>query len=287
MAITAKVIADSLSWPAGKRITTLQLRYPRFIHSEFMTHRMFSRNASSSRAIPVERMVADIQRETAMPIHWGKNQAGMQAREKHDSLVMSESGLAVGRESAWLDARDCAVRAALAFHRAGYHKQIVNRLLEPFSHINVVVTATEWENFFSLRAHPDAQPEIQALALAMKKAMGKSTPEKVYPGGWHLPYVQDSDWDQLADGDPHPRDEILGQLIKVSIARCARVSYLTHSGKPSSHPEDVALADRLLSSKPFHASPTEHQAMAVGQSTKRSNNFFGWHQLRESLDGLR
>lgn len=141
MTISAIVIADTIS-PAGKRITTLQLRYPRMVHSEFMTHRVFSRNASSSRAIPVERLIEDVLRDTAMPIHWGKNQPGMQARKKHDAPVLLD-GTFVSNENAWLAARDQAIEAARAFTKAGYHKQIVNRLLEPFAHINVVVTATE------------------------------------------------------------------------------------------------------------------------------------------------
>jgi len=190
MTITAKIIADSVS-PDGVRITTMQLRYPRFIHAEFLTHRMFSRNASSSRAIPVERLIADIEADHAMPVYWGKNQKGMQAREECDGRVKSwefgpspsefGGGMSWTAEEAWHFARDNAIKMARAFHEAGYHKQIVNRLLEPFSHINVLVTATDWANFYALRRHEDAQPEMKALADAMWEAQQASEPAKDPP----------------------------------------------------------------------------------------------------------
>lgn len=279
MTITAKIIADSMTHN-GVRLTTLQLRYPRFIHAEFMTHRVFSRNASSSRAIPVERLIQDILDDTAMPMHWGKNQPGMQAREEHDALVELQIGddwlnqpemKVFESRDAWRFARDNAIETAKAFHKAGYHKQIVNRLLEPFSHINVVVTATDWDNFFALRDHPDAQPEIQVLAREIKAAMARSEPDFLAPGEWHLPYV-----DALMLGD-------LETMKRVSAARCARVSYLTHEGKQSTVEEDLALCDRLIGGRPFHASPFEHQAEALPYAS-RANNFTGWLQFRRDIE---
>lgn len=258
MTTSAIVIADTQS-PAGKRITTLQLRYPRFIHPEFMTHRVFSRNASSSRAIPVERLIEDVLRDTAMPLHWGKNQPGMQARKEHDAPVLLD-GTFVSNENAWLAARDHAIEVARAFTKAGYHKQLVNRLLEPFAHINVVVTSTEWDNFFKLRIHEDAQPEIFNLAAEMKLAMDNSRPENRY---WHMPY---------ATGETDP---------KVSAARCARVSYLTHEGKPPNREADLALAERLLAD--HHLSPFEHQAHWLPNPEYASGNFRGWQQFRQTL----
>ncbi|MBD9544220.1 FAD-dependent thymidylate synthase [Ensifer sp. ENS04] len=299
MTITAIVIKDSINTD-GQRITTLQLRYPRFIHAEFMTHRVMSRNASSSRAIPVHRLIQDIIDDTAMPMHWGKNQPGMQAREEHTEVVnlpafdlkpvgsspqlwtYGELALhgspspyripatrGVIREAAWIDARDYAIAVARAFDTAGYHKQIVNRLLEPFTHINVVVTATDWDNFFTLRDHPDAQPEIQVLAREIKAAMAASTPIEMGDGDWHLPYVTDED--QASPDD----------LIKVSVARCARVSYLTHDGRKTTVEEDVELHDRLVVAEPLHASPAEHQATPFGA---RDKNFNGWRQYRSILE---
>ena len=286
MTIEAKIIADSIS-PEGKRLTTMQLRYPRFIHAEFMTHRMFSRNASSSRAIPVKRMIEDLRRDPAMPIHWGSNKPGMQAGEQLDPDSVGTC------QSIWLDARDDAIRKAEWLMKNGLHKQIANRILEPWAHINVVVTATEWSNFFALRRHEDAQPEIKALADAMWDAMQESEPSLLHPDDWHMPYVTFEDWNASAYLNTiNDRQEL---LRKVSAARCARVSYLTHDGRQTSFEEDLQLYNRLVGSQPLHASPAEHQATpdTVGQKdvwTEFDNpelhgNFDGWIQYRKTLAG--
>jgi hypothetical protein len=298
--ISAKIIADSYN-PKSGRITTFQLRYPRFIHAEFMTHRAFSRNASSSRAIPVEKMIADIIADTAMPIHWGKNQPGMQAFEecvepiyaaKISDLDMVENRYSpASREDAWLWARDQAIHAAKAFHAAGYHKQVVNRILEPFMHISVVVTAADYANFFWLRCHKDAQPEIKALADAMITEFRNSEPRLIFPGEWHVPYVTAEEREGFGPGlDWTP-------LIKASTARCARVSYLTHDGKKPSMEADFALYDRLVGGEPLHASPTEHQAspdtlswsahdVPIWDNEHLSGNYRqGWVQHRKTLPG--
>lgn len=300
MTITAQVIADSIN-KEGVRLTTFQLRYPRFIHAEVMTHRVFSRNASSSRAIPVERMIKDIVADTAMPIHWGRNQPGMQAFEEQDAKVVGSCGeldmldarvYGVTRETAWTIARDRAIEVARDFHNAGYHKQIVNRILEPFMHINVIVTATNFDNFYWLRRHPDAQPEIKALADAMYKAQAESSPVLLQPGQWHLPYVTVQDHQDGAG-----KQRLYEDLIKISVARCARVSYKTHDGRTPRVEEDIALYDRLIGSTPLHASPAEHQAYAdyYGPSDDEgwaydnphlSGNFDpGFVQYRKTLTG--
>ena len=249
MTITAKSVLASVS-PDGVRIDTLLLRYPRFIHAEFMTHRQFSRNASSSRAIPVERLIADVERDPVFPSFWGKNQPGMQSREELEGEDKSMAS------SEWMDARDRAVQSAKALARIGAHKQIVNRILEPFAHINVVVTATEWDNFFALRIHEDAQPEIKVLAESIRDAMDGANVQKLDYGQWHLPFV--SKEETRSEGgltDPS------SNLRVVSAARCARTSYKTHDGRVSTLEEDIALGERLTKSRPFHASPFEHQAM--------------------------
>jgi hypothetical protein len=282
MTITAKSILSSRNQTTGVRIDTMLLRYPRFIHAEFMTHRVFSRNASSSRAIPVERLIQDVIDNTAMPIHWGKNQPGMQAREEHDASVRlyigdDEDRTPVEdefeRHTAWDFARDNAINVARAFAAAGYHKQIVNRLLEPFSHINVVVTATEWENFFKLRDHEDAQPEIRALAQAMKAAMKAATVQALSPGEWHIPFITSQDQIDVPERD----------LRLVSAARAARTSYLAHDGRKPVLKEDLALARKLLSAVPMHASPFEHQAMAM-KDYRYWANFRSWRQQRWDLE---
>ena len=285
MTIAAIIVADSINHE-GDRITTLQLRYPRFIHAEFMTHRVFSRNASSSRAIPVERLIRDILDDTAMPSHWGKNQPGMQAREEHDALVEIFYYHDAGRKEisavkAWEHARSMAIETAIGFHKAGYHKQIVNRLLEPYSHINVVVTATDWDNFFLLRDHPDAQPEIRVLAQEIKNAMAASTPVLLEEGGWHLPYVLEEDFYAPLESPILNEDDLVKRAIKVSVARCARVSYLTHDGRKTTVEEDVALHDKLVVAEPLHASPAEHQATPIAG---RERNFQGWRQYRTLLE---
>lgn len=263
MTISATIIADSRSENLT-RLTTMELRYPRFIHAEVMTHRMFSRNASSSRAIPVERLIADVMSDPAMPIHWGKNQRGMQAKKEHDALI---EGLTP--EQHWLKARDQAVEMALQFSLAGYHKQVVNRLLEPFAHINVIVTATDWANFFTQRLHEDAQPEIHELARQMHIAMEHSRPKIIPVGQWHLPYVTES-------GD-------ISVLKRVSAARCARVSYKTHDGRTPSVEEDLALFDNLATAEPRHLSPLEH-VCTPGKARGRRANLRDWVQLRKDYE---
>lgn len=298
--ISAKVVADSRASRSGVRLTTLLLRYPRVVHSELMTHRVFSRNASSSRAIPVERLIQQVLDDPFVPLHWGKNQPGMQAHEQTSApVIVFDDAPRFTREGAWLAARDEAVRYARAFANAGYHKQLVNRLLEPFAHITVLVTATEWDNWFALRNHPDAEPHIQLLAQAMLQAMDQSVPKERATLDWHLPFADDEVTNEEAKR--YLRDQLLRRfsrkeltkiLLKVSAARCARTSYDRHDGSKAQIGEDIALHDRLVVSKPAHASPVEHQAhpdsfTSVGpQSLKRwSNprlhgNFVGWCQYR-------
>ena len=250
MKTSAKIIADSIA--NGVRLTTMELHYQRFIHSEFMTHRMFSRNASSSRAIPIRKMINQVRENPAMPIYWGEDKPGMQAELALDAWDEATC------ENMWLDASLSAVKHAEALNGIGLHKQTTNRLLEPFQWIKVIVTATEWDNFFDLRLHKDAQPEIRDLAIYMKRAMNESTPVKLSPGDYHLPYVKEDEicMAQVCDSEPYCIN--LDDLIKCSVARCARVSYMNHDNTDPDVEKDIALADRLLESK--HLSPFEHIA---------------------------
>jgi len=266
--ISAEVIADSIA-PSGVRLTTLSLKYPRFIHSEFMTHRVFSRNASSSRAIPVNRIIEDIDKDWAKPLKFHKNKRGMQGGEEFDPADQEKLF------SVWEQAKNDAVTRAKQMQELGAHKQYVNRILEPFSHISVVVTATDWDNFFALRYHHMAQPEIHALAIEVFQALGKSMPKHLNEGEWHLPYVTEKEAERVQDGS----------LLKMSVARCARVSYNKHDGTTPTLEDDETLYERLLGAQPIHASPAEHQAMAVGDSGIRSGNFRGWVQYRKTLEG--
>lgn len=295
MTIQAKIIEDSISIE-GKRITTFQLLYPRFIHAELMTHRVFSRNASSSRAIPVKKMIQMVREEPAMPIHWGMNQPGMQANEQlPDDAILHVQEL-------WIKAAYHAANYAEKMMNIGLHKQVANRILEPFQHISVVLTATEFDNWFELRAHPDAQPEIQQLAVQMQKTMEDSIPIVLQTGEWHLPYITGDDWtlaNEYAKKGRITRDEprtseLLELLKKVSAARCCRVSYLKHDGTAASISEDLALCEKLIGAKPLHASPFEHQATpdvlayeASGPEWKHPKlhgNFTGWIQYRKQIE---
>lgn len=268
MTITASIIEDSIS-EAGHRLTTMQLRYPRFVHAEFMTHRVFSRNASSSRAIPVERMIQDLLRDPAMPVYWGSNKPGMQAGEELSAHDLAEV------KDEWTYAMTRAINSARVMIDRGLHKQIANRILEPWAHINVVVTATEWDNFYQLRCHPDAQPEMRALAEAMRDAQQDSTPNLLQPGEWHLPYVHEEEFGIVP----------VGVLRKLSVARCARVSYLTHDGKQPDIEADITLYERLVGSVPIHASPAEHQGTPDdGEYSHEWANFIGWRQFRKQLE---
>jgi len=275
--ISAQIVLDSVS-PAGVRLTTMQLRYPKFIHGEMMTHRVFNRSASSSRAVPVARNLAEVRSDElrASPVWWGREQRGMASGEELD-----DAGLHVARAYWRMAALAAADRAEeMAAHEL--HKSIVNRVLEPFLHINVVVTATEWDNFFGLRLDRGAQPEMRVLAEAMWEAMSISLPTPLVLGEWHLPFLGQEDLDQFED---------LITAAKVSVARCARVSYLSHeTGKRSTIAEDLALYDRLVGASPMHASPAEHQATpdvfnGSWQEPLKHGNLRGWVQYRKLLPG--
>ncbi len=280
--ISAKIIVDSIG--NDTRLITYELTYPRFIHSELMTHRMFSRNASSSRAIPIEKFLKQIDENPASPVYWGRNQPGMQASEELDDESKS---LAL---DVWITASQDAMKWASKLEDLGLHKQISNRLLEPWQFMKTIVTATEWENFFDLRSHPAAQPEIHELAECMKTAYNVSRPTHLSYTGWHLPYIRDSEMH-------FPENE----LIKFSVARCARVSYKNHDKSNPNKEKDLALHDILLQAG--HMSPFEHIAKPIcfvevakygwtahsGITHKHRNgslwsgNFKNWFQYRQLL----
>lgn len=280
----ANILADNIS-PEGVRLTTMQLRYPRIIHSEFMTHRQFSRNASSSRAIPLDRSIKDILEDPAEPVEWGANQRGMQAGEP-----LSGMRLWLTRQS-WHATKRLAILGARVMQKAGAHKQIANRILEPWSHITVVVTSVYWENFFNLRDHKDADPTIRELARKMRDAFEISTPQKLEYGQWHLPYIDMETREYLINMVDN-EEEALHLMKTVSAARCARTSYNNHgTGKASDLTSDVTLAKRLISD-PVHATPFEHQATpdkrrpsnGAWNNPKLHGNLRGWKQNRKFIE---
>jgi len=264
MPFSARVLLDSVS-PAGVRLTTMEARYPRFIHSELMTHRMFSRNAGSSRALPVRKMIDAVRCDPAMPISWGRNRAGMQALE---ALEDDARELA---QVEWRLALDDALRHAEKLAKTNLHKQLVNRILEPFAWITVIITATEWANFFTQRTHEDAQPELKHIATLMLDAYRESKPRALALDEWHTPLI-------LADEEAALP---LEQRRKISVARSARVSYLTHDGSRD-HAKDLELYERLVEGGANgHWSPFEHVATPLDSACEWSGNFRGWQQYRK------
>lgn len=252
MTITAKIIADSIN-AFGIRITTFELVYPRMIHSELMTHRLFSRNAASSRAIPISAVIEQVRSNPAVPSHWGKNQPGMQARIELDGVELSTV------QYLWNKAMSNACDIAESMSKEGAHKQVANRILEPFVHMKTVLTATEFNNWWWLRDHEDADPTIHELAEAMRVEYYTSIPDLLANGEWHMPYVSwgHDDNDVQIFQDENFNDISVEQALKISASCCAQVSY--RKNDPSlAKAEDIY--DKLVSMEPVHASPFEHSA---------------------------
>lgn len=262
----AKTLAISINAYTGQRLITMELNYPRFIHAELMTHRVFSRNASSSRAIPVGKLIDQVENWPVYPIEWGTNKPGMQAG---DELSVDVRTLA---QNEWGAACNDAIRRARRLKDLGVHKQIVNRILEPFAYIRVIVTATEWDNFFSLRISELAQPEIRDLAIKMKEAQDSFTDLRICSiGDFHAAYVTDEERG-IYDADI---------CMRLSAARCARVSYLNHDGLEPNTVKDLGLADDLQRDR--HASPFEHQAVPL-KDDRFCRNFRGWAPYRSLIN---
>jgi len=297
--IKAEMILDSVD-PSGKhRMRTFKLRYPWFIHGEVMTHRMLSKNASSNRAIPLRKMLEEARSDElrAEPVYWGAEQKGMEPGGELTGLALDSV------RDGWRRAAMYAADRAEYMSLHGLHKSLCNRLLMPFTHANVVISGTEWDNFFGLRLDKAADPTMRALAEAMWRVQGESTPTMLQPGEWHLPFVSEEDQDSVlrvveTDWNVHPSDEEWCKTcIKVSVARCARVSYESfETGKRSTVEEDLKLYERLVGAQPLHASPAEHQvtpdremtdgARMVGwRHPEQHGNLVGWRQYRKMLPG--
>lgn len=269
--IVVKIIADSIASTTGKRITTFELTYPRIIHSEIMTHRVFSRNAMSSRAVPIKTMIDLVKTSPAKPVEWGKNNPGMQSK----ALLDPEMRQYV--ESEWETAAANAARSASLMDTYGAHKQIANRILEPFQMMRTVLTTTEFANFEWLRVDPDADPTFYELARLMAEARDKSTPELLRPGMWHTPYVAHTIAGADFNGDdpfgyavfePGVTDEYPGtyrsitleEALAISASCCAQVSYRRLDG---TYEKAMSIYGRLLTGNKVHASPFEHQATPI------------------------
>lgn len=269
-------------------IYTIRMRYPRPIHGEIMTHRVFGRNARSSRAVPVKTMLNEVRTVPYVPWHWGKNQKGMQASEECNELIVPSHWIGEGgltREEAWLHLRDECADIAEAFMNAGYHKQNPNRLLEPFSWIDTLITATQWDNFLWLRQHHAAEPHLQDLANLTAKAIEEAHVQNLTTYDWHLPYITEEDWHSA------PNKGAKDWLCKVSAARCARISYKPFDGQ-ASYERELERYNLLVTDERVHASPLEHQAKPDKKHPEDSTgwrnphlhgNLTGWIQHRKMI----
>lgn len=297
--ITARILADSVS-PDSVRMTTMEIEYPRFILAELNTHRMLSKNSASSRAIPVKAMHQHMTENPAQPVHWGKNQPGMQAKEE-----LTDNNLADAKfmwQRAQQDAMHWAQQMA---ERVGLHKQVANRITEPWMIMKTVISGTEWANFWWLRAHADAQPEIHELATKMFTEYNRSSPQLLRPGEWHLPYVKSH---RLSSGeliylDATDTPITTEQAKIISASCCAQVSYRKSD---DSYEKAHKIFKQLIESQPCHASPVEHQATPMdiesmcrfepetweegithvsANSDLWSGNLRGWIQHRKLIAG--
>lgn len=297
--IKVKIIADSISQFDGIRLTTFELEYPRYIHAEIMTHRVFSRNAQSSRAVPVDKQLERVRTSPVLPIEWGANKSGM------SSATGIDSAKELIAKKIWQYGASISCWVSEVLSKIGLHKQWANRGTEPYSTIKVVITATEWDNFFWLRYDKDAaQPEIVELARLMQEAMDSNTPLPMSEGEWHTPYVEiglskltgeriyyDENHDQLT----------LEEALKISASCCAQVSYRRLD---TSKAKAIEIYDKLFSGPKPHLSPVEHQATPVlekyewgdilgkwpdgvthldREGNPWSANFKGWIQYRQLL----
>lgn len=261
--ITAEVVLDSVC--VNYRLTTLKLRMPRYILPQFLTHRQFSRNAQSSRAMPIPTMVKQVRSGMVVPVRWGKYQKGMQC---HDSLTGWRK---VAAKALWKGAGHLACLLASTFYKLQLGKEIANRVLEPWAYVTVLVSATEWDNFFDLRLHNDAQPDIQQLAYCMQQAIEHSNPQVLGNREWHLPFITQREQDG---------EFTYSELCAISAARCARVSYDNLDGNKADPVKDMRLGFWLRDAG--HLSPWEH--VATPCLFDSPGNYQGWMQARHLKD---
>jgi hypothetical protein len=260
----AKIIADSIC--EGSRLTTMQITHWTALQAELNTHCAFAKNASSARAIPLNKAIERVENEPFLPIFWGKARAGMSPIEEVDANSRSEA------IALWLQARDYIVDIVKKMDALGLHKQLPSRLMAPFSWITVAITGDNagWSNFFNQRCHKDAQQEFQHVAYLAQREYFESTPDVLKPGEWHLPYVQK---EEKSQHDLH-------DLVQLSVARTARTSYLTQEGKRDNE-KDFELFWRLAGMDPKHLSPTE-QVCECTPGVK-SGKYDGWTAYRKSI----
>lgn len=259
--ITVQILKDSIT-ENGSRVTTFELEYPRYILAELNTHRVFSRNSASSRAIPLDKMIDSILTTNNIPM-WTENKSGMQGEAIQDINLLKQCN------SIWFSARLQAIKHAKQLHSLGVHKQNFNRLLEPFQTMKTILTATEFDNFFKLRCHKDAMPEIRVLAELMRDEYNNSTPKLLKVDEWHLPYIEDD-----CDLD-------LKTQKRISVSCCAQVSYRKLDTTPE---KALNIYDKLVSGDIIHGSAFEHVCRPLEANEKQVGNLIGFRQFRHEIE---
>lgn len=265
--VSAKVIAHSKSAVTGKELITFEWEYPRIILSEVNTHKALNKNASSSRAIPVSTINDQVRNFPSMPVRFGKKNSGMQDAGAHDERVWFK-GEPFSPEEFWQHAANMVADISEAYDVAGYAKQVCNRWTEPAQRMKQVVTGTEFNNFFWLRDHHMADPTIEALAKAAKKALEESTPVVLQPGDWHVPYFMNGFW--LKDWN----SVSLEDALTISASCTAQVSYRKLDDTMEKARGVVARLNLQGEEpdQPVHASPLEHQATPIAENYQGSED---------------
>lgn len=274
MAYECKILLDSAyshtpdwGYPKTTRLTTFQITFPRIVLAEFNTHSMIVRNSASTRAQPTAKMIQRVKDDPFVPFYWGANEPGMVANKELPEDVCNKL------VAQWLKGRDEAVAQAEALLAYGLHKQTAGRILETYAYHTVICSATEWDNFFKLRCHPDAQPEIKKIADMMKQQYNANQPIQLKRGDWHVPMVTDEERQGLP----------IDTLLKIATGRIARVSYMTHDGVRDIA-KDIELHDRLMASG--HWSPFAHCAKVVFLKNYASSQFdYPFAQYRKFWHG--
>lgn len=286
-----EVVCDSIYGPGSSRLTTIRVRMPRVVLAQLNTHGLLVRSAQSSRAVPTKKLISNAEMKRFVPWNVGKNKPGMQPGE------LLEASELVAFQRRWNIAAGEAIATAEYFHRAGVHKEIANRVLEPFMFVDVVITATEWTNFLALRTAGDTQGEHAFLAKAIYLALIGSTPKQVREGEWHLPFIgpEDEEFARLMVQRnsyraqyPTPNIKIEAMtwtLARWSAARCARVSYLLLDKPEKPTPEDDDSTWEKLNGHPKHATPMGHAAIAGDPLPGQRSQLKGWTQMRKLIRG--
>lgn len=268
-------------------------------HTERTALQDLSKSSASSRAIPFSRMVEAVRNDPYIPERWSKGGPGMQ-----ESGWLEDLDAISKVRASWLAGRDMMIEVATKMHEFGVHKQDVNRLLEPWGWVRQIVTGTEWNNFFALRTDKDAHPAFRKIARMMYLAKRASTPRALNYGEWHVPYVGQGYLEKLAEGlkvtQPPAQYQpsvssafrslttASAQVLKISAARCAWVSYDPPGVENYTHERAFATFDKLIGGRLKHVSPTEHQGTPMDMDCESirpeyRSNLSGWLQARKLI----